>query len=93
MLVGRGGMAPTHFFYHLTFPEAAAFICGMEEKEKCEWERVRMHVFKVAQILGGENIEPTDIMCLPWDGDKTTVKVDEKELERIRLIARRIENE
>lgn len=93
LVVGRGGVSPAHFFYNMTLPEVAAFVRGMEEKEKNEWEKVRMHVFKVAQILSGGDMEPADIMRLPWDKEKGPVEVDMNELDRIKQIARRLENE
>lgn len=86
-------MSPTHFFYKATLPEVAAFIRGIEERERNEWERVRTHVFKVAQILGGGDIKPTDIMRLPWDEEKKPVTIDQDNLNRVRKLAKKLENE
>lgn len=86
-------MSPTHFFYKATLPEVAAFIRGVEERERNEWERVRMHVFKVAQILGCADIEPSDIMRLPWDAEKKPVIIDKENLNRVRELAKKLEHE
>lgn len=87
-----GGVAPDHFFYSMSFGEAAAFLRGLQNKERAEWERTR-RVMWAALVPHCKNVKQyADAMPLPWDGEvKTaTVEVDEKEVERIRKIAKSI---
>lgn len=76
--MGRGGVSPSHFFYDMTFPEAAAYLRGMESKEKHEWEKIRV-------VMGGLGKE----LNLPWDKGGV-VEVDETELERLRELSKNI---
>lgn len=52
-----------------------------------------MHVFKVAQILGGTDIEPSDIMRMPWDQEKKPVTIDQENIDRVRILAKKLEHE
>ena len=87
-----GGVAPDHFFYKMTFGEAGAYLRGLQNKEKAEWERTR-RVMWAALVPHCKNVKQyADAMPLPWDNEapKASQEVDEKELERIRNIAKNI---
>ena len=79
--MGRGGVSPTHFFYDMTFGEAAAYLRGMEKRDRQAWEQTRMIVCS----MGGK-------LKFPWDNEKTeqSKEVEQKELERIRELAKTI---
>lgn len=72
-------MSPAHFFYAMSFCEAAAFIRGMERKDKQEWERARM----IAGCMGAE-------FKLPWDDEKEAVEIDENEVKDLRERIKRV---
>ena len=80
--MGGGGVSPTHFFYEMTFGECAAFLRGMERRDRMAWDQSRM----VAGAMGAK-------IKFPWDDEKTSeAKVaDEKEIERIRELAKKFE--
>lgn len=88
-IVGRGGVSPSHFFYDMTFGEAAAYMRGYHLRERDEWERTRQIAYMIAQVNSSKELSPTSIMPFPWDKEKT-VEVDEKEIDRIRSIAQNI---
>ena len=72
-------MSPSHFYYDMTFSECSAFLEGLDEREKATWEKIRV----IAGALGRE-------LNFPWDKNEP-VEVDEKELERIKNIAKNFE--
>ena len=90
-IVGRGGVSPTHFFYEMTFAEAAAFMRGMQMRERDEWERTRRLMWAAIMPHSKKKLEYQDIIKFVWDDDYVdTTKVDEGELERIRELAKKI---
>ena len=90
-IVGRGGVSPTHFFYEMTFSEAAAYMRGMRLRERDEWERTRCMMWAAIMPHSKKKLEYRDIMKFEWDKDHVdTTKVDEGELKRIRELAKRI---
>ena len=89
--MGRGGVPPTHFFYEMTFDEAAAYMRGLHLRERDEWERTRMMMWAAIMPHSKKKLEYQDIMKFAWDEDYVdTTKVDEGELERIRELAKKI---
>lgn len=90
-IVGRGGMSPAHFFYNMTWAEAAAYIRGMDAREKEEWERTRRIMMAVVQPHSKKKLDPEDVLKFTWDKDYVdTRKVDKNELGRIRKLAKKI---
>lgn len=90
--MGRGGVAPSHFFYEMTFQEAAAFMRGRERQEQEEWERVR-RIMWASLVTQTKNVKDyKDAMKLPWDDEKvnTDNEPDMREIERIREVAKKI---
>lgn len=75
----------------MTFPEAAAFMRGRERQSQEEWERVR-RIMWASLVTQTKNVkEYRDAMKLPWDDIiKTDEKPDEKDIERIKEIAKKI---
>lgn len=86
-IVGRGGVSPAHFFYDMTFSEAAAFMRGFQEREKSEWERTRQIAYWIVQSSSTKELEPTDVMRFTWE-EKKQIEVDDTEIERLRNIAK-----
>ena len=91
-IVGRGGVSPDHFFYAMTFAEAAAYMRGMEAREHAAWERTRWEVWASLKPYS-KHLDLKDVMRFPWEERAVTADeaVDEREIERIRNIARRME--
>lgn len=71
--MGRGGVSPDHFFYDMTFGEAAAYLRGLERRDRQSWEQTRM----IVRGMGGN-------WKLPWDDEAKAVEIDEKEVEDLR---------
>ena len=90
--MGRGGVSPSHFFYDMTFSEAAAFLRGLQRKEKEEWEKVRRIAYYIVQVNSTKEWTPQEVMPFVWD-EKKEVVVDESEIERLRNIAKFFSNE
>lgn len=94
-IVVGGGVSPDHFFYKMTWGEVAACLRGLSSRERVEWERVR-RIMWAALKPHSKNIKKyRDVMPLPWDDEKKEVEnrnteVDERELERIRKLSKRI---
>lgn len=80
--MGRGGVSPTHFFYEMTFGECAAYLRGLERRDRMAWEQARM----AGSAMGAK-------IKLPWDNERSAeaLKVDKKEIDRIREIAKKFE--
>lgn len=72
--------------------EAAAYMRGMELREREAWERTRRVMWAALRPhTRKEDFEPTDVIKFPWEKDFIdTSEVDEKELERIRNLAQKI---
>lgn len=85
-------MAPDHFFYKMTFGEVAAYLRGLQDKERVEWERTRRLMWAALMPHCKGVKEYSDAMPLPWDNESPKVgqEIDEKEVERIRNIAKSI---
>ena len=91
-IVGRGGVSPTHFFYDMTFGEAAAFMRGLDLREKADWERTRKVMWAVVQSQSTKRIGLKDVQRFPWDDDYVEPsEVTEEALDRVREIAKRFE--
>lgn len=71
--MGRGGVSPAHFFYEMTFGEAAAYLRGFEKRDRQDWDRARM----IAGAMGAK-IE------FPWDNEAKEVVIDESEVKDLR---------
>lgn len=71
--MGRGGVSPFHFFYEMDFGEAAAFLRGMERRDRQSWEQTRA----IIRGMGGE-------WELPWDNEAKKVVVDEEGVKDLR---------
>lgn len=90
-IVVGGGVSPDHFFYNMDFAECAAFMRGLQRKDRNEWERARciMWAALAPHCKGVKNF--TDVMRFPWDDEEKKTEVDVKELDRIRNIAKKLE--
>lgn len=89
--MGRGGVSPTHFFYEMTWAEAAAFMRGLHLRERDEWERTRRLMWAAIMPHSKKKLDYQDVIKFTWDEDYVdTTKVDEGELERIRELAKKI---
>lgn len=88
--MGRGGVSPSHFFYEMTFAEAAAFIRGRNHQEQEEWERTRriMWAAIMPHSKNPKNLDVRDVLKFTWEESESCTEVDERELERIRNIAK-----
>lgn len=75
-------MSPAYFFYSMTFHEAAAYLRGLENRDRLGWEQSRM----AASAMGAK-------IKLPWDNERRSeiLKTDEKEIKRIRELAKKFE--
>lgn len=90
-IVGRGGVSPTHFFYEMTFSECAAYMRGLDLRERNEWERTRQMMWAAIMPHSRKKLDVEDVLKFSWDeGYIDTSKVDEKELERVRELAKNI---
>ena len=93
-IVGRGGVSPSYFFYKMTFPEAAAFMRGQSRKQREEWEHTRRLMWAMLAPHSKKKLELEDIKIFEDENSKAEAKeVDAKEIERIKEIAKRFENE
>lgn len=90
-IVGRGGVSPSHFFYEMTFPEAAAFMRGQNRKQREEWEHTRRLMWAILVPHSKKQLSLSDIKI--FEDEQETGKIDEKEIERLKELARRFENE
>lgn len=90
--MGRGGVSPSHFFYEMTWAEAAAFMRGRELKEREEWERVRQMMWAAIMPHSRKKLNVEDVLKFSWDETYIdTSKVDESELYRIKNLAKKFE--
>lgn len=90
-IVGRGGVSPTHFFYEMTFHEAAAFMRGRDRQEQEEWNRARRIMWASLLPHSKGRISPEDIIKFSWEDEKAIDEVpDVREIERIRDIAKNL---
>ena len=83
-------MSPTHFFYEMTFPEAAAFMRGLQLKEREEWERTRKIMWAAIMPHSKKKLEYQDVIRFSWEENTDNENIDERELERIKKIAKNI---
>mgnify|MGYP006945389788 CR=1 FL=1 len=71
--MGRGGVSPSHFFYEMTFSEAAAFIRGLERRDRQTWEQTRI----IASAFGAK-------FKFPWDDEENHTEIDKNEIKDLR---------
>lgn len=87
-------MSPDHFFYKMTFGEAAAYVRGLEAKERMLWERTRCVMYAAMAPHCKKIKKYSDAMRFPWDDEaekpKKKVKIDKLELERVREMSKKI---
>ena len=83
-------MSPTHFFYEMTFPEAAAFMRGLQLKEREEWDRTRKIMWAAIMPHSKKKLEYQDVIRFSWEENTDNGNIDERELERIKKIAKNI---
>ena len=91
--MGRGGVSPSHFFYEMTFPEAAAFMRGLNRKQREEWEHTRRLMWAVLAPHSKKKLTLSDIKIFEDDNEAVNTEIDEKEIERLKQVARRFEHE
>lgn len=82
-------MSPTHFFFHMTLPEAAAYMRGLQRKERDQWEMMRVLRHAIFQKDNPNELELEDVLRFTWD-EKKDVEVDNTEIERLREKAKKI---
>lgn len=76
LLVGRGGIDPEYFLRKMKFCEIQPLIDGIQDREKGAWERMRMHAFLVAKLMGDKDHDsPSEFMPFGWEEE---VKSDEE---------------
>lgn len=82
-------MSPAYFFYRMTFPEAAAYMRGIDRKEREEWDRTRRIMWASLLPHSKKRIEPEDLIKFETEkpqGEEPT----EKDIERIKELAKKI---
>ena len=82
-IVGRGGMSPSHFFYNMTLGECAAYIRGMQRKERERWEQTRMIMYAVVQSNSTKELDPEDVMKFAWDKESPAMSEEERMQRRL----------
>lgn len=85
--MGRGGVSPIHFFYHMSMYEAASYLRGLERRSRDEWERTRRIVYTIAQVNSTKELSPENVLRLPWDNEEVTeeqMQQNEEELKKLR---------
>ena len=88
-------MSPDYFFYKMTWGEVAACLRGLNNMERVAWERTRCIMWSALKPHSKGLKKYKDAMPLPWDNEKTKTdlkkaEVDEKELDRIRELSKKI---
>lgn len=88
-------MSPAYFFYRMTWTEAAAYLRGLERREREAWERTRWEVWASLRPWS-KGLEAGDVMRFPWEdetGDEAdgAAETDVREIERIRQLAKTME--
>lgn len=97
-IVGRGGVSPSHFFYSMTFGECAAYMRGLQRRERDEWEQTRRIVHAIVQVNSSKSLELEDVMKFPWDNEEDMTEEEkmqrqqegEKELKELRERAKKM---
>ena len=82
-------MSPVHFFFEMRLSEAAAYLRGMERREREAWERARWVVYSNLAPWSKEVTEPADVGKFPWEKEEAA-PIDEEELKRLRERARKM---
>jgi len=70
------GVAPDYFLDKMTQKEVLAIITANNEKDKVEWEKVRMMAYySVVAVNGSKQIrKPSDLFKFPWEQKGKPVK-------------------
>lgn len=75
----------------MTLGECAAYLRGMERKERDEWERTRMLMYAVVQVSSTKELSPEDVIRFPWDGETQVEEASEEEIRQLRERAKMME--
>lgn len=93
-VVGEGGIAPDYFLDRMTLAEVRYFLEGLGRRNRESWEQTRIIAYVIAQANSTKDLEPSDILCFPWEDEKEKkgqTTVTDAEMERLREKAKLIE--
>lgn len=86
-------MDAAHFMNDATFYEVKAFLDGAAKRIYDDYNRTRLLMYTVVKVLGGEAKDPTDLLKLVGDPQKEERKIDYTELENLKQMAKKIEED
>nr|WP_317473164.1 hypothetical protein [Bacteroides hominis (ex Liu et al. 2022)]MDV6156499.1 hypothetical protein [Bacteroides hominis (ex Liu et al. 2022)] len=94
-VVGEGGVAPDYFLDKMTLAEVRCFLEGLIRRNRESWEQTRIVAYVIAQANSTRDLEPSDVLCFPWDvkEEKGQTTVTDEEMEMLREKAKLIEKE
>lgn len=79
----------------MTLAEVRCFLEGLGRRNRESWEQTRIVAYVIAQANSTKDLEPSDVLCFPWDEkeEKGQTTVTDEEMERLREKVKLIEKE
>lgn len=79
----------------MTLAEVRCFLEGLSRRHRESWEQTRIVAYVIAQANSTKDLEPSDVLCFPWDEKEVhrQTTVTDAEMERLREKAKLIEKE
>lgn len=79
----------------MTLAEVRCFLEGLSRRHRESWEQTRIVAYVIAQANSTKDLEPSDVLCFPWDEkeERGQTAVTDAEMDRLREKAKLIEKE
>ena len=68
----------------MTFDECAAYLEGIHEADKDNWERTRQIMYAIIQVNSSSELSPTDILKFDWDDQVDSSEEQTSDIEEVR---------
>lgn len=68
----------------MTFDECAAYLDGIHEVDKDNWERTRQIMYAIIQVNSTSELDPTDILRFDWDTQVNDSDESDRGIEDVR---------
>ena len=68
----------------MTFEECAAYLDGIHDADKDNWERTRQLMYAIIQVNSTSELKPTDVLRFEWDTQVDDSDESNDDIEEVR---------
>ena len=63
-------ITPSYFKNKMNWKELEAILSALEDKNRSEYEKLRMVIHSIYQVNSTKNLKPTDVLKFSWDSEE-----------------------